>query len=339
MSVLGRIRALGTKLRRPRPRGLILMYHRVTAGIADPWRLCVSPENFAQQLDELKRSWRVTSLEELATRTDGGGRPLPVAITFDDGYADNLHAGVPALADRGLPATFFVVSGMVDAAREFWWDELERLLLRPGSLPAAISIPMARERRQFPIGAAAAAAIDPVVVSAAARPWEASAGTRLGFFYSVWQALQTLDDDGRREALAAIRDQLSSGDTPRPSHRIMTAAELRRLAATPRIAVGAHSVTHAALSAHDPDDQLREMERSKRDLEAMIERRVRGFAYPYGDLGPTTSRLAELAGFEFACTTEEGLVSAQSHPFELPRVAVGDWDGPTFAARLAGFVH
>jgi len=338
MSVLERIRALGTKLGRPRPRGLILMYHRVTAGIADPWRLCVSPENFAQQLDELKRSWRVTSLEELATSTDGI-QPLPIAITFDDGYADNLHAGVPALADRGLPATFFVVSGMVDAAREFWWDELERLLLRRDSLPAAISIPIAGERRQFPISAAAAAPIDPVVASAATRPWDASAETRLGFFYSVWQALQSLDDDGRRRALAAIRDQLSIGETPRPSHRIMTATELKRLAATSRIDVGAHSVTHAALSAHGSDDQLREMERSKRDLEAMIERPVRGFAYPYGDLGPTTSRLAELAGFDFACTTEEGHVSARSRPFELPRVAVGDWDGATFARRLVDFVR
>lgn len=41
-----------------------------------------------------------------------------VAITFDDGYADNFEHALPALANHGLAATFFVTTGFVgrDAA-------------------------------------------------------------------------------------------------------------------------------------------------------------------------------------------------------------------------------
>ena len=54
------------------------------------------------------------------------------------------------------------------------------------------------------------------------------------------------------------------------------------------------------------------MRESKRALELTIGRTVRAFAYPYGDLGPATARLAESAGFDLACTTEEGCVTARS---------------------------
>ena len=38
------------------------------------------------------------------------------------------------------PATVFVTSGAVDSTQEFWWDELEQLLLRPSVLPSQLEI-------------------------------------------------------------------------------------------------------------------------------------------------------------------------------------------------------
>jgi len=285
-------------------------------------------------------SWQALGLHDLM-RADRTRRnePLPVAITFDDGYADNLHVAAPLLAERGLPATFFVVSGMIGSGREFWWDELEGLLLRRAPLPPEFTEPLPAGQQTFRAGAAAAALADPATECAKAMPWEAAADSRVGFYYGVWRALQGLDDDARGRALAAIRTQLALPDAPRESHRIMTTSEVQKLVAAPRVDIGAHSVTHAALSAHDADHQLAEMRESKRALELTIGRTVRTFAYPYGDLGPATARLAESAGFELACTTEEGCVTARSSPFELPRISVGDWDGPAFARRMADFVR
>jgi peptidoglycan/xylan/chitin deacetylase (PgdA/CDA1 family) len=52
-----------------------------------------------------------------------------VAITFDDGYADNRAAAV-ILAAAGLPATFFITVGRIGERREVWWDRLEQVVMR-----------------------------------------------------------------------------------------------------------------------------------------------------------------------------------------------------------------
>ena len=118
MSAFARFRSLVKRLRTPRPQGVILLYHRVASGLADPWRLCVSPEHFAEQLDVVASSWQPLALHDLAREEGTRSGSLPVAITFDDGYADNLQVAAPLLAERGLPASFFIVSGTIGSGRE-----------------------------------------------------------------------------------------------------------------------------------------------------------------------------------------------------------------------------
>src|SRR6185312_15237537 len=96
-------------------------------------------------------------------------------------YADNLQVAAPLLAERGLPASFFIVSGTIGSGREFWWDELEGLLLRHDALT------------------------NPATECAKVIPWEAPADSRVGFYYAVWRTLQGLDDEARRRAIDALR--------------------------------------------------------------------------------------------------------------------------------------
>ena len=121
-----------------------------------------------------------------------------MAITFDDGYADNLQVAAPLLAERGLPATFFIVSGTIGSGREFWWDELEGLLLRRDS--AATGAHGAATRRASRTSGPAPPRpplADPATECARVLPWKASADSRVGFYYAVWRTLQGLDDDAR----------------------------------------------------------------------------------------------------------------------------------------------
>ena len=119
----------------------ILMYHRIADSSSDPWQLCVSPEHFAEQLDVLRRHARVVPVAEIATDGDRRGSVRPrVALTFDDGYADNVSVAQPLLERQEIPATIFVTTGYVDADREFWWDELERVLLGASELPASLHL-------------------------------------------------------------------------------------------------------------------------------------------------------------------------------------------------------
>jgi peptidoglycan/xylan/chitin deacetylase (PgdA/CDA1 family) len=112
----------------PRSRTIILMYHRIARVRLDPWSMCVSPEHFAEHLQVLQKYHRVP-LEHLKP---GGGwslrGKLSVAITFDDGYADNLFDGARLLKRYDTPATFFITTGYIGGDREFWWDEVEQLV-------------------------------------------------------------------------------------------------------------------------------------------------------------------------------------------------------------------
>ena len=315
--------------------GVVLMYHRVASGLVDPWRLCVSPANFVAQLEVLAAHFRVATLHELvAARGSDGSRPS-VAITFDDGYADNLLAAAPLLVRKGLPATFFLTSGMLGSEREFWWDELDQLLLQPGALPSRLDVPLGDERWTIETGPAAAPLGDPRNAAAACVPWEAAPSTRIGLYYSVWKSLRALDDVARRVALDELARQVGVTASRRDSHRTLTRDEACELARLPGVEIGAHSVTHVSLPECTPTQQLQQMQQSRRDLESMVDRPVTGFAYPFGDISRRTLRLAESAGFDYACTTEAGCVDRATQPHRIPRIVAEDWSAERFALRLA----
>jgi peptidoglycan/xylan/chitin deacetylase (PgdA/CDA1 family) len=102
----------------------VLVYHRIVER-EDPLGLSVAPANFAAQLDVLRAEWDVVPLE-------GATRAGTVAITFDDGYHDNLAAAEQL---DGLPATLFVSTGHVEEQRGFWWEQVSGALRdREGSL-------------------------------------------------------------------------------------------------------------------------------------------------------------------------------------------------------------
>jgi len=126
MRVPGAVR-LGEGLRRARSRfirgGAILGYHRIAEPDGDPFQLCVTPAHFEEQLEVVRRIGRPVALEDLTQAVwDQADLRGKVAITFDDGYADNLHAARPLLERLEVPATVHVVAGRL--GRSFWWDEL-----------------------------------------------------------------------------------------------------------------------------------------------------------------------------------------------------------------------
>jgi len=79
--------------------------------------LSVSLESFRAQIEYLSRRHHVISLLEFLT-ANAEGRQLPdysVVLTFDDGYKSFLSVA-PLLLDHKLPATLFLVTGMMRQA-------------------------------------------------------------------------------------------------------------------------------------------------------------------------------------------------------------------------------
>jgi peptidoglycan/xylan/chitin deacetylase (PgdA/CDA1 family) len=118
----------------------------------------------------------------------------------------------------------------------------------------------------------------------------------------------------------------------------MTIEEAGTLAESTMATVGAHGVTHTALSALSRERQGEELAGSKRKLESWFGREVSVFAYPYGGRSYYTResmRLCGEAGFRKAAAANfPGQAHRWTHPFEIPRQMVLDWSADEFAGRL-----
>jgi peptidoglycan/xylan/chitin deacetylase (PgdA/CDA1 family) len=332
-------------LRRARGRGrsaaLILCYHRIARVETDPWLLCVPPEHFGEHIDVLRATADVVPLDRLVSglheRERRRGRPL-VALTFDDGYADNLHQAKPLLEAADLAATVFVVSGAVGRRHEFWWDELERIFLSPGTTAEKLELHTNGTTSTWRLSDAPYSAAD----HDRHRNWNAI-GTadplpRHRQFRSAYAALRAASEAERAAAMSALLVRREAG--ARESHRPLSEQELRRLADGGLVTIGAHTVTHPVLSEVSNRDQQRQVEQSKAELETLLGRRVREFAYPFGQrehYSAATVKAVREAGYALACSTVPGVVHRRTSRFELPRFTVLDWDGDRFAQALAGW--
>lgn len=99
----------------------VLFYHRVADDRANPWT--ISTWAFEQQMHWLQKRFEMISLAEGQRRIRSGRNDRPaVTITFDDGYADNVHRALPLLVERGIPCTYFVTTTNVFAGRPFPHD-------------------------------------------------------------------------------------------------------------------------------------------------------------------------------------------------------------------------
>lgn len=304
------------------------MYHRVAREGVDPWRLLVTPEHFAEHLEVIRRLATPVSLRRMvADHRDGRLEDRMLAVTFDDGYVDNLIAAKPLLARADIPATVYVTTGPTGTGQEFWWDELDRALLLPPVLPATLELTLERTPHRWTLGAAVNGAWDET------RPQKASPA-RMRFHQEVWQRLRLLPTTRRQEALERLFQWGGSPNVPRQSHRVMTADELVSIEADGLIDLGAHTVTHPLLPSLPAETQRDEMATSRASLERILGRPVTAFSYPFGGANATTLALARSIGFESATAVHEETVWREGDVFRLPRFAVRDWDGAEFERHL-----
>jgi len=106
---------------------IILLYHRVANVDDDPHLLSVEPNNFRAQLQYLKSKFNIISLEDLFYKKQNKQlSKKDIAITFDDGYADNLYNALPILKELKIPATIFITIGKIGDLKPFYWDQNTR---------------------------------------------------------------------------------------------------------------------------------------------------------------------------------------------------------------------
>jgi len=300
--------------------GLVLLYHRVAVLPHDPERLCVTPKHFDEQMAVLSEKYNVIPMREIidVDKRKKSSR-MSVAVTFDDGYADNLTVAKPILERWGCPATVFVSTGNMDSQKEFWWDELACCFFEKGEeMPWEFEVEGVPKKWVF-------------------KTKEKSSDFLQAVYHEVSTWFKKMTPFSREKAFDQMSEQWGITRPRRVSHGVMTSKELIQLESDGLIEVGAHTVNHPTLAGMSLLEQRDEMAGCKKKLEEVLNHSVRGMAYPYGtreDYSLETAKLAEECGFRYACGNHYGFVGEQTRRFELPRFLVGDWDGDRFQKEL-----
>jgi peptidoglycan/xylan/chitin deacetylase (PgdA/CDA1 family) len=320
-------------------RVIILVYHRITELHSDPWSLAVTMGHFAEHLEVLRRHVHPIRLRQLANALRHDDLPRRSAVvTFDDGYADNLHHGKPLLERYDIPATVFVTTGSLGTTQEFWWDELDRLFLQPGSLPRELCVTVKERTYSSDLGEVASYSEDTARRHSSWKAWEAAPSPRHAVYQSLCKQLRTLPTDERRQVLERLLAWAGLEPEGRPTHRTLTPDEVLTLERGDLVEIGAHTVTHPALAVLPAASQRQEIEQSKTYLEKLLGRLVTSFAYPFGgrhDYTADTVGAVRAAGFASACSTCGGVVGPSTDLYQLPRIYVHDCDGEQFANLLS----
>jgi len=258
--------------------------------------------------------FNVMALDEAVARMEQGSLPeRALAITFDDGYADNHDIALPVLQAHGLCATFFVATGYLDGGR--MWNDTVMESVR-GCTQARLAL-----------GGLGLPGIDVLTIDTAA--------SRRSAIDALLSAIKYLPPAQRKAAVEGVAERAGAA---LPTTLMMTSTQVRSLADA-GMQIGAHTESHPILARLDEHTALQELRRSKATLEDLLGHPVRSFAYPNGRPGrdylPRDVLLARQAGFALAVTTAPGAARSGDDVFQLPRFTPWDRQRWAFGARLA----
>ena len=313
------------------PGAAILLYHRVTDLPTDPQMLAVTPEHFEEHISILRNRYNVISLSDFndALKQQKIERNT-VVITFDDGYYDNHKYAKPILESHQIPATFFVATANLDTQNEFWWDDLERIILTTTHLPDTLDLNINNQSHNWTTGQYAKLDNFSVLDDGPLHP-------RQQIYKDLCALLRPLPHDSQRKILNQLSSWANVDTRGRDSHRAMTTEELRSLNQSKFADIGCHTHNHCELSALTAQQQNIEINTNKQQLELLLSKPINTFSYPYGSRSAYNADSVQAAkdiGFDLACSNFPGIARKDANPFELPRVLVRDLSAKAFSSNM-----
>lgn len=123
----------------------IICYHGVVEQFPDGYNSSgkhILVAEFEKQIAFLSRELAIVTMRDIELAAQGVGT-LPnecVAITFDDGFLNNLEVAHPVIQKYEVPATLYVATNFISKKRLIWTDELERLILEAPPIPSLITL-------------------------------------------------------------------------------------------------------------------------------------------------------------------------------------------------------
>jgi peptidoglycan/xylan/chitin deacetylase (PgdA/CDA1 family) len=299
--------------------GAILMLHHVRpwAGLRfAPNRLLeVTPDWLADALQLVRdEGYDLVGMDEMAARITGPKRDrFAVALTFDDGYRDNVEYALPVLQRFAAPWTLYVTTGYADHSASLWWIEFEHAIRLLDQVTLIIGGRIHDHDTRSPEG-------------------------KQGAFDDIYWALRARPEAELRAAVTRLAAQAGLEGPALTRELCLGWDELRALKQEPSLTFGAHTMTHPMLAKQPVHVAQPEIVEAKYRIEFELGVRVDHLAYPVGDAGsagPREFELARAASFSTAVTTRPGHVFAAhaDHLQALPRVSLNGFHQNRAALR------
>jgi len=257
---------------------------------------------FEWQMEFIARRFSAVNMDDI-WRFLKGEKNLPpraVAVTFDDGFKDNVRVAAPILNRFGIPGTFYVLIGSVDQSKAPWY-----CLLRHAFFTSRNS------KWMDPFSGT----IHDLTDSEA----------REGAFVNAVGVCAKSSAPAREELVQNVVRSLDREPFPNESDLMMNWDDARSLAKSGHV-VGSHTMTHPNVAHISAEDARNELNESKLKLEEELGEPVKHFSYPHPALNPqwneTTLKITEELGYATAVTTTSGAVRADARPLAIPRTYI-----------------
>ncbi len=266
----------------------------------------ISADTFAAQVRFLKDHAQIVTLNDYFSG-QFADQPFTVALTFDDGYRNNIQYGLPVLEQYGVPATFFLTGAASRGAQWLWMDFLD-VATRLG--PPAITIHdhlFVKKKKRHTLYYADAQ------------------GRTLGDWArkTPWSFIQAM------EAAFLQNGAWNQADTLSTYWALLSTAEIAQLASSPLVTIGAHGFTHQDLALLPLADACRELEACKLFLEKTIRKPVRALAYPFGSYTRALVDSAEKMGFDQQLAVDYLYPEDHHDPRLRDRMGINPFISPT----------
>jgi peptidoglycan/xylan/chitin deacetylase (PgdA/CDA1 family) len=248
--------------------------------------MLISTSMLERHIDWLSKRFKIVSLDEIGMHLEANGpfrRPL-AAITFDDGYADVYHNGLPLLKRKGVPAAVFVVTDLVGTGRPQVFDRLYLLLkvLQTRGLPVARTVEVAM--RSVDLGSEDTEFLR----NAQDEPFRIMtlllkrlSHHRVGLLMTALEQSSFIDHAMLEECAPLTWDMIET------MHQ-------------EGITIGSHTKSHTLLTSESPETAKEQLVDSKRILEGKLNTVVKHFAYPDGRFNSPVVQAVKSAGYRFA---------------------------------------
>lgn len=294
---------------------LTLLYHRVINLDNDKNLLAVTPTNFYSHMSYLKKKYQIVRFEQDWNELNEDA----VCITFDDGYMDNFTNALPILKELDIPATIFVSTGNINTLDEFWWDELERILLDR----------KIEYKRTFKLN-------DDFF----SCEWPTETYSDREELYDTlhWLMYDKITVSKRMNWIDQLRAWSKVGNVGRRENRSIQIEEININSSL--LTIGAHTENHLSLRTLQQQEQYYEISQSVKKLESILEHEITAFSYPFGtknDYDKTTIDICKDLQIHKAASNFPGLWSFQCDDYQIPRNIVRNWNIAEFAQKIDMF--